>query len=260
MNYGFYMATAGMLTGSHAMDVASNNLANLETPGFKVDVSMVRTREPARLEDGLFHLPSEALLERLGGGVLPHPVQIAFDQGALEYTEEPLHAAIRGEGFFAVRDGSAPSGDQTRLTRDGRFLMNADGALVTHDHGRAVLDERGRAIQLDPNAMVEINDRGEILQGGAPVARLWVASVPDPQVLVKDGDGLFAGPREVMANLDTVALPQVVGGAIERSGADPIRAMNAVRKAGSMASRNARMIDIHNDAMQLAISRLGRVS
>lgn len=258
MNYGFYMATSGLLSGSHAMDVASNNLANVETVGFKVDRAMIRQRQPARAEDGLFHLPSNVMLERLGGGVTPWPTRTDFGQGSLERTERPLDVAIRGDGFFTVRDGSDPNGQETRLTRDGRFLTMPDGLLVTQD-GMPVLDDRGREIRLELTTPASVNGRGEIEQGGAAVARLGIVDVPDRRALVKTGDGLFTSSAEVMANLQRVESPAVVGGALERSGADPIKAMNAVRSASSMATRNARMIDIHNDAMQLAISRLGRV-
>jgi flagellar basal body rod protein FlgG len=258
MNYGFYMATSGVLSGSHALDVAANNLANIETAGFKVDRAMIRQRQPARIEDGLAHLPSNLMLERLGGGVTPWPTRIDFGQGSLEITGNPLDAAIRGDGFFVVRDGA--DGEQPlRLTRDGRFVMNADGRLVTHDQGLPVLDARERPIRLDPSQTAVINGRGEIQQGGATVAQLAVVDVPDRQALIKSGDGLFTGPAGVMGALAAVESPVVRGGAYERSGADPIKALNAVRSAGSMAQRNARMIEMHNDAMRLAISRLGRV-
>ena len=260
MNYGFYMATAGMLSGSHRMDIASNNLANLETPGFKVDVAMIRSRDTAREEDGLHHLPSNELLERLGGGVLPWPTRIDFDEAGVEITNDPLDVAVRGEGFLAVLDESDPEGNTTRLTRDGRLALRPDGTLVTRNHSRPVLDEGGREIRLDPAAPVEFAGDGAVKQHGAVVARLMVASVADPQVLEKAGDGLYRGPASVMASLQSVENPRVTPGAIERSGTDPIDALNAVRSAGGMVSRNARMIDIHNDAMQMAISRLGRTS
>jgi len=219
---------------------------------------MIRQRQPARVEDGLFDLPSNVMLERLGGGVTPWPTRIDFGQGSLEFTEDPLHAAIRGDGFFVVRDGG--DGEQPlRLTRDGRFIMNADGRLVTHDQGLPVLDAEERPIRLDPSQLVEITGRGEIHQGGAPVAQLAVVDVPDRQALVKTGDGLFTGPAGVMRSLAAVENPLVRGGAFERSGADPIKALNAVRSASSMAQRNARMIEIHNDTMRLAISRLGQI-
>jgi flagellar basal body rod protein FlgG len=242
------------------MDVASNNLANIETPGFKVDVSMVRARDPERIEDGVMHLPSNVLLERLGGGVTPWPSRVDFKEGDLDITNNPLDVAIRGEGFFVVRDGSAPSDDQIRLTRDGRFLLDSSGRLVTHDEGRAVLDPNGRPITLDPNSEVEISGRGEIMQGDAVVGRLRIAMPSSTRSLIKDGDGLFRGPQGVMNSLKTVESPFVTAGAVERSGANPIMAVNDVRDAGGMVSRNARMIDIHNDAMQMAISRLGRVN
>lgn len=260
MNYGFYMATAGMLSGSHRMDLASNNLANLETPGFKVDVAMIRSRDTEKVEKGLLGVPSDELLERLGGGVTPWATRTDFGEGGLDITDNPLDVAIRGEGFFSVRDGSAPAGDQTRLTRDGRFTLRPDGTLVTHDHGRAVLDASGREIVLDPAARVEINSAGEITQRGSVVARLGIGTVPDLQSLIKDGDGLYRAQGPLADLLGPVEQPRLVAGAVERSGVNPIKAMNAVKSAGGMVARNARMIDIHNDAMQMAITRLGRTN
>lgn len=259
MNYGFYMSTAGLLTGSHAMDVASNNLANVETPGFKVDVSMVRSRDAARVEDGLSHLPSNLMLERLGGGVTPWPARIDFKEGSLDMTSNPLDAAIRGEGFFVVRDGSAPAGDRERLTRDGRFLVDGSGRLVTHDHGRPVLDTNNQPIHVPEGAKPSINASGEVVIDDEVVAQLNISTVADVRGLIKDGDGLFRSSGPIAGLLTPVETPRLQPGAIERSGADPIKAMTDVRAANSMASRNARMIDIHNDAMQMAIARLGRV-
>jgi len=259
VNYGFYMSTAGLLTGSHAMDVAANNLANVETAGFKVDVSMVRARDVARVEDGVMHLPSNVMLERLGGGVTPWPARIDFKEGGVDVTNRDLDVAIRGEGFFVVRDGSAPAGDRVRLTRDGRFEIDSSGRLVTHDAGRPVLDTNDRPVQIPLGSEATINGRGEVVVEGQVVSRLRIATVDDPQQLIKDGDGLFRSAEGPLKRLNDIGAPRVVSGALERSGADAIKAMNDVRKASSMATRNARMIDIHNDAMQLAISRLGRV-
>src|SRR5262249_40596405 len=82
LEYGYNLAASGMLTAMFRQDVASNNLANLETTAFKPDRAFTIPRAAARIEDKLFNLPSNKLLERLGAGVLLAPTRTTFEQGA----------------------------------------------------------------------------------------------------------------------------------------------------------------------------------
>ncbi|MFG0252977.1 MAG: flagellar basal body protein, partial [Phycisphaerales bacterium JB038] len=69
MNYGLYTSATGVLAGMYRQDVLANNLANVNTTGFKQDFVTFKQRDPARLEDGLLHLDSNQMLEQLGAGV-----------------------------------------------------------------------------------------------------------------------------------------------------------------------------------------------
>ncbi|MEZ6235772.1 MAG: flagellar hook-basal body complex protein, partial [Phycisphaerales bacterium] len=134
ISYGIHLSASGALTSMHRQDVITNNLANARTPGFKPDIALQIARDPARIEDGLGNLPSNELLERLGGGTHVLPTIVSYAQGVLEQTDRPLDMAIRGDGFFAVRDAAAAArdgGDGLRLTRDGRMTRSSDGLLVT---------------------------------------------------------------------------------------------------------------------------------
>ena len=118
------MLTAAIAVHEHQRRVAIENLANVDTCGFKRRVAVTST-QPITAADGQVHLAPTVL------GSTP-----VIQVGALETTGRTLDVAIDGEGFFAVQhlDGS------TRYTRDGRFGLNADSKLVTMS-GQVLLPE-----------------------------------------------------------------------------------------------------------------------
>jgi len=258
VNYGLYIAASGAMNGMHRLDVAANNLANVETTAFKRDIAVVMQRDAARVEDELFNLPSNELLERLGAGVLAAPTQTAFSPAPPEVTNNPLDVAIRGEGFFVVRHGEPGDPNAIRFTRDGRFLRSADGRLVTAKEGLAVLDEQDRPIRLDPDRPATISPAGEVAQDGEIVARIQVTGVADPDTLVKQGAGLYKA-RSQGADPRVPVQIDLMPGAVESSGVDPIMAMMAISDASGASQRNVRMIGMFDELMGRAINTLGRI-
>lgn len=258
MIYGMYLSASASLTQMARQDVASNNLANVDTVGFKPDAFLIRQREAARPEDGLYHLDSNNMLERLGGGVMPLPTQVISAPSALRETGEPLDIAMEGKGFFGVRFGDGE--DSFRVTRDGRMTLNAQGTLVRSTDGSPMLSAAGNPIQLDPTLPIAIDADGTIRQGDGAVAQLMVVDVPQASLL-KAGDNLMrvaAGP-DGQPPL-TPATGSVRQHFVETSGVDPIKALMAVNDAANAAQTNLRMIGLFNDIMDRAINRLGRVA
>lgn len=258
MNYGLYIAAGGALNSMHRLDVASNNLANVNTTGFKRDFAVAMQRDAARIEDNLFNMPSSDLLERLGGGVLAAPIRTAFNPAAPEVTHNPLDVAIRSaEGFFVVRDGAPGESDALRLTRDGRFLIGPQGTLVTAADGLPVLDERDQPIRLDPALPAHITPTGEVVQDGQTVARLQVAGVSDPAALEKLGAGLYRSRSG--EDLRTPVRADLLPGAVETSGVNPVMEMMAVSDASRGAQANLGMVNAFDELMDRAINVFGRV-
>jgi flagellar basal-body rod protein FlgG len=260
MNYGLYTSASGLMTSMFRMDTASNNLANIDTPGFKVDHAAVKLRASVREEDGIANLPSNALLERLGSGTLLMPVQTSFSQGNLRKTGNSLDVAIEGDGFLAVRTGtSGDASERIRLTRDGRMTLNAEGRLVTAADGLPVLDTADQPIPLDPRKQVEITPSGEIFQQGTRVAQLQLTDVPDRTALTKQGGLLLAMTPEAAA-ARTSAAGQIRQKHIESSAVDSISALMGVTNAASAANANTRMIQLQDELLSRLISTVGRVS
>ncbi len=261
MNYGLYISASGAAASIYRMDVAANNLANVNSVGFKPDRVVARQRDAARVEDGLFGLPSNALLERLGAGVQTFPSRVSFEQGPMQTTNNDLDLAIEGAGFFVIRDETDQRGDRLRLTRDGRFTRDGRGRLVTVGEGLPVLDAGNRPILL-PDGPVQIGGDGTIRQngtGGQEIARIALVDVPDASRLVKLGHGAFQVPADALTSMRPAAA-MVRQGHLEGAAIDPIVAMLAVTTARDDIERNLGMIQHHDRLMDRAVNTLGRVS
>jgi len=255
MNYGFNVGAAGVLATMFRQDVAANNLANIQTVGFKPDVAATLPRSAAREEDGLYNLPSNTLLERLGAGVLLAPTRTSFTQGAVTRSGNPLDIAIEGDGFLALGSGDG----STRLTRDGRLTLNSSGRLVTVTDGQPVLDASGRPITLDPRRDLNIDERGNISQSGSIIATLKFVDAPDRTALRKVGGNQYQADAATTAALRP-ATGRVLQGTVEQSAADPIRAVMDVQNAASAVGSTVRIMQIHDELMNRAINTLGRVT
>ena len=260
MNYGLYLSASGVLTNMYRQDVLANNLANVETAGFKADLASIRQRDPESIEDRLGLDASQPLLDRLGGGALAGPQQVRFQPGPLTQTGNPLDAAFSDEGsFFVVQATDPQSGRvEARYTRDGRFSLNAAGELVTHQ-GRRVLGTDGQPIAVPRDQSVEIEADGRIVtrEGGEEVGRIGVVRVPDTDKLLKQGGGLFAYRGH--AAPEPVDQPVIHPGHIEGSGVDPIRTLMGITSASKAVSANADMIRHFDRLMEQAVG-FGKVA
>lgn len=257
MNYGMHLSASGALSSLYRMDVLGNNLSNISTVGFKPELAMARQRQAARAEDGLDWLPSNRMLERLGGGVMNAPNQVSFGQGPLQTTGNPLDLAIQGDGFFVMRDIEGAEGERFVLTRDGRFTRDMRGRLISSTTGMPVMDSTNRAITLDGAGEIVIGPDGVIRQDGQKVAQLALVALDDLSRMRKSAPGTFIAPADVMGRRKQ-APGQVKQHTVEGAAVDPIRAMLSVTDAGRAAEANFGMIQSHDRIMDRAINGLGR--
>ncbi len=174
-------------------EVATNNIANASSDGFKAD------RITAHL---------------VGGAEHPVPVeQTDLRQGAFRETGRALDLSLDGPGFFVV---STERGE--RLTRGGSFRLAADGTL-TDGHGNAVLGERGPVVL--NGATVEIRHDGQVMVDGQPVAALRLVTA-DAGALAKSGANQFVATG---ATAPADARTLVRQGSVEEPNIDPISSM-----------------------------------
>lgn len=254
MSYGIWLSAAGMQTNEYRQTLAANNVANVDTVGFKQDLAVMRQRRVAGEVDPAQRRFTKPSLDSIGGGVWVRPTYTSFAQGELDPTDNPLDAAIAGDGFFTVGDGN-----ETRYTRDGRFTRNTNGELVAVvDGGRfRALDENGLPIVISPTAeQVSIARDGMISQDGVPLARLGVVDFADRTQLRKTGGNTFTfeGDSGMIA-----AKGSVIGGAWERSTVDPAAGLAQMIEVSRAYELNARMVTIQDQTLDLAVNRVGRI-
>lgn len=179
MDKALYIAMSGAKQNMYAQRAHSNNLANVNTTGFKEDFAQARAM-PVYGE----HHPTRAY-------ALTERPATSFEQGPLQETGNPLDVALSGEGWIAVQ---SPDGDEA-YTRAGDFQIDVNGLLRT-GAGLQVLGEGG-PIAIPPSANVEVGADGAIsvlpLGGDGVIAQVDRVRLvnPDPATLEKRGDGLL---------------------------------------------------------------------
>ncbi len=259
MNYGLYISVSGALNATYRQDLHASNLANVNTIGFKPEVATTRQRDAARVEDDLGFMPSSDLLERLGGGVMSARTRTDFSQGVVRTTGNDLDLAIRGEGFFTLLDEQNEGESRFRLTRDGRFTLNAQGQMVSVVNGMALVGAGGNPIRLSGESPVTIQADGSILQDGDEVARISIIEVTNRAALKKGPDGLFVPNATQMAN-QRPATGQVVQRAVEESAVNEIATLMKIEGAAREAQGNIGMIGYHDRVLNQVINRFARIA
>jgi flagellar basal-body rod protein FlgF len=225
------------------LDVIANNIANMNTAGFKVERPAFQevSERPARHQDG------------------PRPIRFVedwalardFSAGALEKTGSAFDVAIETQGFLSVMDEASR---EIFLTRDGRLQPNSDGVLVTQT-GHTVLDDERAPITLDlENAQdLVINRDGTLVQGGEVIARLGILDVTDRSQLTKQGDNLFRADEAALVQPEELVLRQ---GFLEASNVQPILEMTRMMETNRAYDSASKMIRAAEELKRKAIEKL----
>jgi flagellar basal-body rod protein FlgF len=240
-----YIALSRQMTLRRELDIAANNLANVDTAGFKVEELLIAT------EDG--RKARNLGIDGPGRFVLDTGVGRDFGQGGLSQTGATFDFAIDGQGFFAV---GGPEGE--RYTRDGRFATDPTGRLVTAQ-GLPVLGEGGSEIILDPaKGPPSVSADGIISQEGERVGRLQAVQFSALSVLSKDGDGFYVNTSNETPSPATEA--RIRQGMVESSNVQPIVQITNLIEISRAYEQMAKMIESSNDLTRRTVERLGRVS
>jgi flagellar basal-body rod protein FlgF len=211
---GIYTSEASMRPKMTRMEVIANNLANINSTGFKKDRVFVEMLNQSGAAS------SDARGD-LTGVIVRKAVDLT--QGSLQQTGNTFDLAIEGKGFFTI---DTPNG--TRLTRNGHFQLMPDGRLVTAE-GFPVQGDNGDIVipSMDKRKLdsIAINEAGEILNGREPLGRLRIVDVTSPDQLQKDQETLLAtGAGQVAMNLPHDQL-HVHQGFLEESNVEGIQEM-----------------------------------
>jgi len=268
MQTGYYNAAAGMVTQFNRLDTIANNLANVNTAGFKEDNLVVgdfmRLYQEKRDELDLQNNTKESaqFLNR----TMARAPQIVdsytnHSVGTMQKSNNTLDFALSREGlFFAVK---TPQG--VRLTRDGSFTTNDEGTLVTkqgyevlpndyfksQNKGKITLNPEDSVVTVDKNGQMATNipNSANFIQA----SKLLIAQPDNIKLLQKEGDNLY-----VMKNIETVNILEssdaVRQGFVEKSNVNAVKMMTQMIETNRLVgmyqkAMSTQMDDMNNDAI-----------
>ncbi|MBT3557194.1 MAG: flagellar basal-body rod protein FlgF [Rhodospirillales bacterium] len=203
-----FVALSRQMGLKRQMAVVANNIANMNTTGFKGE-KMMFVEHVVRSQNS-----DNALGEKLS---YVRDIATVRDTtaGHMSQTGNPLDVAIQGDGYFAIE---TRGGEQ--FTRNGRFQLDATGQLVTNS-GDPVMSASGQPFFFGPtDTQITISGDGTISTENGALGRLKVVKFPDELALQQSGGLLFnADPQNEPEEIES---PQVLQGALESSNVQPI--------------------------------------
>jgi len=279
---GLYTGASGMAAQQVRLDAVSNNLANVDTDGYKRDVAVHKAFAELLLrrmnDDGVYHTPFGSadrapVVGKIGTGVESNELFTEFEQGALKETENDFDLAMDGKGFFCVM---TPEGE--RYTRSGAFVLGKEGYLETKE-GYPVLGENGpirvkaNNFQVDKDGNVFVNRRYQD-DPFALVSReentwdqlekldaLKVVDFKKDRFIAKQGASLWrstdeSGDARIMTQ---GSRPKVVQGFVEASNVNPVLEMVRMIEVNRAYEANQKSIQSEDSMLGKLFGEVVRV-
>jgi flagellar basal-body rod protein FlgG len=250
-------AATGLSALNTKLDVIANNLANVNTNGFKAS--------RANFQDLLYIEKAQPGVENANGdqrptglyvglGVRVSGTQVDFTEGASINTSRELDVRINGSGFFRVQVEPGLAGDGIAYTRAGNFTRNSDGEIVlANDQGRRlepniIIPPDAISITIDPNGRVFVLQPGQTTP--TELQQIQLATFVNPAGLKQIGENLFveteASGAPVLGNPGEEHFGRIQQGQLEASNVDPafeLIEMIRTQRAFEMNSNSIRAAD-----------------
>jgi flagellar basal-body rod protein FlgG len=278
---GIYTGAAGMIAEMHRMDVVSNNLANVDKPAYKYDTAIFKAFPEMLIsrmnDDGVVKLPIGSydvapIVGKIGTGVEMNESFTRFEQGALKQTDNKFDLALDGQGFFVL---DTPAGE--RYTRNGSFLMDREGYLVTKD-GYKVLGQEGHIHIKDFNFLVDkeghiivnmdeqddlerlTNDDQNEWRRPEVLDQLRIVNFENLRYLDKQGDSFFketkySGPAVEVAE----GRPKIEQGFLEASNVNAVAEMVRMIEVQRSYEASHKAIQSHDQLLQRLVNEVARM-
>ena len=223
------------------MDVVANNMANINTTGFKGEQMLFEEYLMPVASDNDFSWSDQQLSFTQDWGTMHD-----LTGGAMVQTGNPLDVALNGDGFLSVM-----TADGERWTKAGSLQIDAQGRLVTLD-GHPVLSG-GSEIQFEPEETeIVIGSDGTISTDAGIKGQLQIVEFANPQELTREGNNLFAGGTPAAATST-----KVMQGFIERSNVSGVTEMSEMVRVTRAYESLASLMQRQDELRRAAIQRLG---
>jgi flagellar basal-body rod protein FlgG len=269
---GIYTGTSAMLVQEKMLDVVGNNIANVDTSGFRGRIA-VNKSFPEVLMDRVerYAVVDEALNEELGdrkffpyvrgrtaiGSISMTNVlsetTMSLERGPVQWTDNPTDVVLNDDGYFVVEDNNG----NTLYTRSGHFQRNSQGQLVTHD-GDFIIGDGGR-IDLGEAERVAIGENGQIYADGELIATLQVVRFETPTYLHYVGKSLVAETPQ-SGGPQPVDNAHIVSGGLERSNVQIVQEMVRMIEANRAFEAAGKAVTIQDELSSRLFTSVGKPS
>jgi len=244
-----------MITMMRKMDVTADNIANVNTTGYKRDRVATRSFTEELLKrlddpgDQPFH---DVPIGHMSQGVFVDDIYTDFSSGGFQRTSAPLDLAISGSGFFCVSYADKAGQTSEVYTRDGSFTLGSGGLLLTQE-GNPVLGMNGM-ITIPPGN-ITVTEDGSIFSGDVYVDKLKLTDFADTHELRKQENNLFNATNRAR---QTDFKGAVQTGFLENSNVNSITEMTDMINISRVYEANQRLITIHDTMMNHIANDIGR--
>lgn len=267
MHRGIYEAASGMIVQETNLDVITNNLANVDTTGYKrrvsanADFSALLDRIEKISEDGETKLTTilpadmpfkgRAIIGSLALSTVFSEDVMDTSPGVVKTTESPFDLAIDGQGFFSVADNAG----NTYYTREGNFFPDNNGNLVT-PNGMSLQGEGG-GISIGTATHAEVNNAGQVIADGEIVGRVAVFNFERPTYLRQAARNLLL-PTEQSGEAEAVENVRIRSGALEVSNVSVVEEMVRMIEAQRVYEGASKALMTHDEQTTKLITSFSR--
>lgn len=261
---GIYTAVSGLVTQEAKQDVISNNLANVNTVGYKKDNLIAKKFDDVLMQNYDKIVNGQNVRNVIGSlsmGSKIDETYINFNQGTIEATDKDTDFAIEGRGFFTVARNNGIE-TQNYYTRDGHFHVNSNGYLV-NDMGDMVLGRNVSSGALEPInvivngdiASIKCSANGDISLNNTPAYQLEIVDFEDYTTLNKIEDNLYRGENPVQ-----LTDKKVVQGSLERSNVDVMSEIADMMMTLRTFESNQKVVQALDETLGKTVNEVGKVS
>ncbi|MGE0199933.1 MAG: flagellar hook-basal body protein [Candidatus Melainabacteria bacterium] len=258
---GLYTAASGMIATMMANDTLANNLANINTTGYKTD-AVTQQSFPEILIRRSGREGNPAIGSIMTGSKIDSSF-VHHVQGALTETGNKFDLAINGDGFFTIQTPPDQTGKtETFYTRNGVFTLNQEGYLTTLD-GNFVMGDLGKInISLD-NGPYRFDGNGQLFAKDRLVDQLHITRFEDNRMLEKVGGTYFgktpASKEMPPANPNEYPGFSIEQGKVERSNTNALGEMVTMIQGMRLYESLQKNIQLHNQILEKAANEVGRI-
>ena len=243
MVQGLTLATQGMTLMTQKQDQITNNLANMNTTGYKGSGLFVKS-----FEKYLANSQREPFANR---EIKADEVFVDYSEGPTIKTGNDLDCAVKGSGFFTVMTASGP-----RYSRNGNFQVAKDGFLVNGD-GNKILGNDG-FIKFDGKGEIRFNRDGEVLQGNESKGTLKIVDFPKPYKMLREGSSYF-NPHPDSGKPVASSGYTIEQGFVEGSNVSPIRSMIEMIATYRTYESDQKALHAQDETLEKAVNVVGKM-